>query len=590
MKVNPVNKEPLYRLFSYLPPYKGYIFLALIAMVIAAATSSLMALLMGKLTDLGFYQKNGLVAIWAPIALIGISVLHGGGQFCSSYLLQMVSQKVLVQIRGLMFDNMIRWPEETVQQEQSGRVVSRFVNEASQALSSASEVLTVLVRDSLQVIALMCVLLWHNWQLTAVTLVVAPFLVVILRTVSKKLKKLTSDSQVTFGAMLNVLGETYKSERLIKVYDAYKFEAERFGHVNRRLQGLTMRQQVVKGLGTPLTQLVSMCGVSVVVFVALVQAQHGTLSLSEFVTYISAMLLMMPAIRKLANLNGTIARMAAAAESLFQMIDVPLEKDPGTKTLGRAKGKVEFRNVCYQYPQALEPSLKDFSLKVEAGSMVALVGASGAGKSTIINMIPRFMIPASGEILMDDIPQNELTLASIREQIAIVTQEVMLFDDTIAANIAFGAGREVSEEEIMKAAEAAYLLPLIQSLPEGINTRIGESGAKLSGGQRQRVSIARALLKNAPILLLDEATSALDTESEKYIQASLDKLRSGRTSFVVAHRLSTIVDADCIVVLDQGAIVETGTHFELLQKDGPYAHLYKIQFSKQVDKHHSEGK
>lgn len=586
MKVNSVNKEPLHRLFSYLPPYKGYIFLALIAMVIAAATSSLMALLMGKLTDLGFYQKNGLVAIWAPIALIGISVLHGGGQFCSSYLLQMVSQKVLVRIRGLMFDNMIRWPEETVQQEQSGRVVSRFVNEASQALSSASEVLTVLVRDSLQVIALMCVLLWHNWQLTAVTLVVAPFLVIILRTVSKKLKKLTSDSQVTFGAMLNVLGETYKSERLIKVYDAYQFEAERFGHVNRRLQGLTMRQQVVKGLGTPLTQLVSMCGVSVVVFVALVQAQHGTLSLSEFVTYISAMLLMMPAIRKLANLNGTIAKMSAAAESLFQMIDVPLEKDPGTKTLGRAKGKVEFRNVCYQYPQALEPSLRDFSLKVEAGSMVALVGASGAGKSTVINMIPRFMIPASGEILMDDIPQNELTLASIREQIAIVTQEVMLFDDTIAANIAFGAGREVSEEEILKAAEAAYLLPLIQSLPDGINTRIGESGAKLSGGQRQRVSIARALLKNAPILLLDEATSALDTESEKYIQASLDKLRSGRTSFVVAHRLSTIVDAGCIVVLDQGAIVETGTHFELLQKDGPYAHLYKIQFSKQADKQH----
>lgn len=590
MKVNSVNKEPLHRLFSYLPPYKGYIFLALIAMVIAAATSSLMALLMGKLTDLGFYQKNGLVAIWAPIALIGISVLHGGGQFCSSYLLQMVSQKVLVQIRGLMFDNMIRWPEETVQQEQSGRVVSRFVNEASQALSSASEVLTVLVRDSLQVIALMCVLLWHNWQLTAVTLVVAPFLVLILRTVSKKLKKLTSDSQVTFGAMLNVLGETYKSERLIKVYDAYQFEAERFGHVNRRLQGLTMRQQVVKGLGTPLTQLVSMCGVSVVVFVALVQAQRGALSLSEFVTYISAMLLMMPAIRKLANLNGTVAKMAAAAESLFQMIDVPLEKDPGTKTLGRAKGKVEFRNVYYRYPQALEPSLRDFSLKVEAGSMVALVGASGAGKSTIINMIPRFMIPVSGEILMDDIPQNELTLTSIREQIAIVTQEVMLFDDTIAANIAFGAGREVSEEEILKAAEAAYLLPLIQSLPEGINTRIGESGAKLSGGQRQRVSIARALLKNAPILLLDEATSALDTESEKYIQASLDKLRSGRTSFVVAHRLSTIVDADCIVVLDQGAIVETGTHFELLQKDGPYAHLYKIQFSKQVEKQHLDEK
>ena len=572
-----VKKEPLARLFAYLPPYKLYIGLAMVAMIIAAATSSLMALLMGKLTDLGFYQKNGLVAIWAPIALIGISLLHGGGQFCSSYLLQKISQKILVDIRSLMFDRMIRWPEETVQTEQSGRVVSRFVNEASTALSSASEVLTVLVRDSLQVIALLAVLLWHNWQLTAVTFLVAPFLVVILRTVSKKLKKLTSDSQVAFGEMLSILNETYKSERLVKVYDAYKFEEDRFAHVNRRMQGLMMRQQVVKGLGTPLTQLVSMCGVAIVVFVALLQAQRGALSLAEFVTYISAMLLMMPAIRKLANLNGTIAKMGAAAESLFQMI----EKDPGKKTLDRCRGDLEFRNVSYKYPLALEPSLRNFSLKAESGKMIALVGASGAGKSTIINMIPRFFIPTEGEILMDGIPQNELTLASIRNQIAIVTQEVMLFDDTIAANISFGAGREVSEEEIMQAAEAAYLRPLIESLPEGLNTRIGEAGAKLSGGQRQRVSIARALLKNAPILLLDEATSALDTESEKFIQASLDRLREGRTSFVVAHRLSTIVDADQIVVMDQGAIVEAGTHFELLKNDGPYAHLYKIQFSKQ---------
>lgn len=581
MKSIPIKKEPLMRLFSYLPPYKFYIFLALIAMIIAAATSSLMALLMGKLTDLGFYQKNGLVAVWAPIALIGISLLHGGGQFCSSYLLQKVSQDVLVKIRSLMFDHMIRWPEETVQTQQSGRVVSRFINEASQALSSASEVLTVLVRDSLQVIALLAVLLWHNWQLTAVTFLVAPFLVIILRTVSKKLKSLTSDSQVTFGQMLAQLNETYRSERLIKVYDAYKFEEDRFAHVNRRLKGLTMRQQVVKGIGTPATQLVSMCGVAIVVFVALLQAQKGQLSLAEFVTYISAMLLMMPAIRKLANLNGTIARMGAAAESLFEMIDIPLEKDPGTKEINRVKGDVEFKNVWYKYPNALEPSLKNFSLKAQAGKMIALVGASGAGKSTIINMIPRFMVPTQGEILFDGIPQNELTLASIRKQVAIVTQEVMLFDDTIAANIAFGAGRPVTEAEIMKAAEAAYLKPLLDSLPEGLQTRIGEGGSKLSGGQRQRVSIARALLKDAPILLLDEATSALDTESEKYIQASLDKLRQGRTSFVVAHRLSTIVDADQIVVMDQGAIVETGTHFELLENDGPYAHLYKIQFSHQ---------
>lgn len=581
MKAASIKKEPLARLFAYLPPYKAYIFLALVAMVFAAAASSLMALLMGKLTDLGFYQKNGLVAVWAPIALIGISLVHGGGQFCSSYLLQKVSQNILVKIRTLMFDHMIRWPEETVQEQDSGRVVSRFINEASQALSSASEVLTVLVRDSLQVIALMCVLLWHNWQLTAVTLIVAPLLVFILRTVSKKLKALTSDSQVTFGQMLSQLNETYHSERLIKVYNAYEFEQERFAHVNRRLKGLSMRQQIVKGLGTPATQLVSMAGVAIVVFVALLQAQRGQLTLAEFVTYISAMLLMMPAIRKLANLNGTMARMSAAAESLFEMIDIPLEKDPGDKTIDRIKGAVEFKDVWYKYPNALEPSLKDFNLKVTPGSMVAFVGASGAGKSTAVNMVPRFMVPTQGQIFFDGIPQDELTLESIRRQVAIVTQEVMLFNGTIADNIAFGAGREVTEEEIMAAAEAAYLKPLIDSLPEGLQTHIGEGGSKLSGGQRQRVSIARALLKDAPILLLDEATSALDTESEKYIQASLDKLRKGRTSFVVAHRLSTIVDADQIVVMDQGAIVESGTHFELLEKDGPYAHLYKIQFGKQ---------
>lgn len=578
---NKIQQAALYRLFSYLQPYKGYIFLALIAMVMAASGSSLMAVLMGKLTDLGFYQKNGFVAIWAPLALIAISIVHGGGQFCSAYLLQKVSQSILVKIRNLMFDNLIRWPEETVQSRPTGMVIAKFVNEASIALSGASEVLTVMVRDTIQVIALLVILVWHNWQLTLVTFIVAPALVLILRFVSKKLKELTTNSQNTFGQMLTLLTETYNSERLIKIYNAFELEKNRFGHVNRRLQGLEMRSQVVRGLGTPTTQLVTMIGVAVVVFFALYQAQKGLLTLSEFVTYISAMLLMQPAIKKLAGLNGTIAKMSAAAESLFKMIDTPIEKDPGTRVLERAKGKVEFRNVCYQYPQALAPTLKDFNLKVEPGKMIALVGASGAGKSTVINLIPRFMVPSSGEILFDDIPQSELTLESIRRQIAIVTQEVMLFDDTIAANIAFGAGRPVTEEEIMKVAEAAYLKPLLDSLPDGINTRIGESGSKLSGGQRQRVSIARALLKDAPILLLDEATSALDTESEKYIQASLDELRVGRTSFVVAHRLSTIVDADQIVVMDNGAIIECGTHFELLENDGPYANLYRIQFRHQ---------
>lgn len=342
-----------------------------------------MALLLGKLTDLGFYEKNGLVAIWAPLALIGISILHGGGQFGSNYLLQKVSQSVLLQVRLTMFNKMIHWPDETVQKEQSGRVISRYVNEASQALSSASEVLTVMIRDSLQVIGLLLVLLWHNWQLTAVTFIVGPFLILILKAVSSRMKKLQTTNQETFGQMITLLTEIYQAERLVKIYNAYKFEEERFSHVNRKLKGLAVKSKVVQSLGTPLTQIVSMCGVAIVVFVALIQAQQEMLSFSEFVTYISAMLLMLPAIKKLANLNGNIAKMSAAAASLYDMIDIPVEKDPGDKTLGRIKGDVEFRNVTYQYPTAERPSLKNFNLKVKAGQMIALVGASGDRKSVV---------------------------------------------------------------------------------------------------------------------------------------------------------------------------------------------------------------
>ena len=316
MDTTKFQKEPLRRLFSYLPPYKWLIGAALISMIVSASTSPLMAMLLGKLTDLGFYEKNGLVAIWAPLALIGISILHGAGQFGSNYLLQKVSQSVLLQVRTEMFEKMIHWPDETVQKESSGRVISRYVNEASQALSSASEVLTVMIRDSLQVIGLLFLLLWHNWQLTAVTLVVGPFLILILKAVSTRMKKLQTTNQQTFGVMISLLTEIYQAERLVKIYNAYKFEEERFSHVNRMLKGLAIKSKVVQSLGTPLTQIVSMIGVAVVVFVALIQAQQNMLSFSEFVTYISAMLLMLPAIKKLANLNGNIARMSAAAASL----------------------------------------------------------------------------------------------------------------------------------------------------------------------------------------------------------------------------------------------------------------------------------
>lgn len=582
MKLSDAKKTPLMRLFAYFPPHKNKIFLAMLAMVVTASTSSMLVFLLGKVTDIGFYQKNAEVAFYAPLALIGISILQGFSQFASSYLLQMVSQSVLFELRNMLFERMIHWPDEAIRGQQSGRVISRFLNEASASLSDASEIITVMVRDVLQIIALVAVLIWYNWLLTLVTLVVAPALIYVLQTIHRKLKKITHSSQANFGKLIQVLTESFHAQRLVKIYDAYDFESDRFSQCNAETKRLTLKMRFIKGLGTPSTQVISMIGVAIVVFVALIQAQADEFSLSAFVTYIAALLMLMDPIRKLSQLNGSIAKMQAAAESLYSMVDIVEEKDPGTRVVGRVEGNVEFRHVSYQYESAPRPSLKDFSLKVKAGQTIAFVGASGAGKTTVINMIPRFLVPNEGEILFDGISQNEMTLSSIRRQIAMVTQEVILFDDTIAANIAYGAGENVDMDAVRAAADAAYLTPLIESLPEGFNTMVGEKGAKLSGGQRQRVSIARALLKNAPILLLDEATSALDTESEKYIQASLERLMEGRTSFVVAHRLSTIVNADLIVVLKDGEIAETGNHMELLEKNGIYANLYRIQFNKEA--------
>lgn len=580
-----VNKLPFFRdpyvsrLMGYLPPYTKKIIWAIVFMVIGSSSSSLIAILLGKLTDMGFYEHNPVIVWWTPIGLIGITLLHSGTQYLSNYILLKVSQDVLITIRSQMFRQMINWSSQTYQRYLSGKIVSKFVNEASGALGSAAELLTVMIRDSLQIVALTAILIYHNWLLTVVTLVISPFLFLILKWISKTVKRLALGSQNTMGEMSVAIQEAYEGQRVVKVYDAYEYEKSRFGSINEKLARLSVRMRAVKTAGTPLTQLVTMMGVSVVVVFALLQAQRGMLSMGEFTTYLSAMLLLMQPIRHLSSLNGTVATMSAASESVFKMIDEAPEVDTGTKTIERASGAVSFRNVTHVYDGSTTPALENFSLEVNPGETIALVGASGSGKTTLINLIPRFWDMTSGDILIDGISQKDLTLKSLRAQIALVSQDVILFDDTIAANIAYGCREKVTDEDIRRAAEAAYLLPFIESLPDGFNTRVGEGGAKLSGGQRQRVSIARALLKNAPILLLDEATSALDTESEKFIQASLDKLMQGRTSFVVAHRLSTIENAHRIVVMQNGHIVEVGTHAELIAKGGVYANLHNIQFS-----------
>lgn len=582
MKHIPILSNPyMMRLFRYLPPYKWLIIGAAAAMVVGGGASSLIALVLGKLTDMGFYDKDPSVIYWAPVALIGISILHGGSQYLSQFLLVRVSQNVLVQVRTLMFERVLHWDNRLIQENKCARIQAKFINEASTALGGAASIMTTIVRDSLQIVCLVCVLIYHNWRLTLLTFVVAPLLAILLRWVNKRIKRLTTQTQNIFGQLIGTLQESYEGQRVVKIYDGYEYETKRFLKVNNTLKDLSLRTQRVKAAATPLTQLISMSAVSVVVVVALLQAQSGSLTMGEFTTFLSAMLLLMPPIRHLSSLNGSTAAMTAAAESIFQTIDAESEKDPGSEKLVNYQGAVRFENVGFTYPGQEKPAVENFTLDVKPGEMIAFVGSSGSGKSTLINMIPRFWAPTLGEIYFDGVPQSELTLASLRSQIALVSQEVIIFDDTIAGNIAYGCKDKVTREQIERAAEAAALTDWLATLPDGLDTQVGTAGNRLSGGQRQRISIARAFLKDAKILLLDEATSALDTESERHIQQALDSLLKGRTSFVVAHRLSTIRNADRIVVMQNGRIAEIGTHEQLMEKNGVYHNLYSLQFSSQ---------
>jgi ATP-binding cassette, subfamily B, bacterial MsbA len=440
--------------------------------------------------------------------------------------------------------------------------------------------MTTAVRDSLSVVALLGVLLFYNWPLTLLTMAFAPLVGGILRVFSGRLRKLNVENQLMLGELTRAVQEAHEGSRVIKVYDGVGYETERLDRINGRLRRFAMKMQVAWSAATPATQLIAAVGLSIVISLALWQARLGRLSGGEFIMFLTSALLLLQPLRHLSALNGPIARMSAAADSVFEMIDSPQEADEGTREIERARGAIEFHRVGFQYAGASAAALQEVDLAVAPGETIALVGPSGAGKTTLINLIPRFIRPTSGQILIDGVDIGQLRLASLRRQVALVSQDVVLFDDTIAANIAYGACRGASMADVRAAAEAAFLLPLVESLPNGFDTRIGENAVKLSGGQRQRLSIARALLKDAPVLLLDEATSALDSESERFIQISLERLMRGRTTFVVAHRLSTIEHADRIVVLDAGRIVEVGRHADLLASSGLYASLYRIQFAK----------
>ena len=566
----------LTRLFHYALPYKWQLVMASVWIVGAASMSSLTATLLGRLTDLGFYEKESWVIAAAPATLIGVTLLYAVSTVMSTYLLTKISQSMLVTLRTELFARILHWPFANYQSHSTGLVCSKFVNEANIALGGAVSAAIILVRDSLQIIALFAVLFWQNWQLTLVALVVGPVGALIMRVISQRTKRIVKASQAAIAGILSRVQESYKAERLVKISDTYDFEMDRFRPINQKIRRTELKRQIMQGLGTPVTQVITMSGVAVVVAYALFEAQAGRLTIGEFITFLSAMMLLMPPLQHLAGLNATFASISVAAKSIFDTMDEAVEDDKGTVELKDVKGAIEFKDVHLTYPGTTREAIKGVTLSVRPGEHVALVGLSGSGKSSMVNLVPRFWSVTSGAVTVDGVNVEDCTLASLRNHIAVVSQNVILFDTTIRENIAYGMP-EVSEAAIEKAVEAAALTEVVAALPKGLDTPVGEAGGLLSGGQKQRISIARALLKDAPILILDEATSALDSESENQIKEALETLMRGRTCLTVAHRLSTIDRADRIVVMQDGVIVEEGTPAELLAKGGAYAWMVRLQ-------------
>ncbi|GKX59179.1 lipid A ABC transporter ATP-binding protein/permease MsbA [Leminorella grimontii] len=567
------------RLWPMIKPFRTGLIVAAVALIFNAGTDALMLSLLKPLLDEGFGKSESNVLAWMSVVVLGLMVARGITSYVSTYCLSWVSGKVVMTMRRRLFNHMMGMPVSFFDQQSTGTLLSRITYDSEQVASSSSGALITVVREGAYIIALFSMMFYNSWQLSLILLVLAPVVSVVIRFVSKRFRAISKNMQNTMGQVTASAEQMLKGHKEVLLFGGQEVETNRFDKVSNRMRQQGMKMVAASAISDPIIQLIASTALALVLFASSFPQIMDNLSAGTITVVFSSMVALMKPLKSLTNVNAQFQRGMAACQTLFAILDSETEKDEGTLKVDRVKGDVELRNVIFTYPTKEEPALKDISLTIPAGKTVALVGRSGSGKSTIANLLTRFYDIQSGEIFIDGHEIREYTLSSLREQVAVVSQNVHLFNDTIANNIAYARTERYSREEIEKAATMAYAMDFIKKMDLGLDTVIGENGVLLSGGQRQRIAIARALLRDSPILILDEATSALDTESERAIQAALDELQKNRTSLVIAHRLSTIEKADEILVIEDGRIVERGNHASLLSNGGVYAQLHRMQFS-----------
>ncbi|HAS6052322.1 lipid A ABC transporter ATP-binding protein/permease MsbA [Vibrio vulnificus] len=566
------------RLWTFIRLYKSGLAVAVVALIINAVSDTYMVSLLKPLLDEGFGRAESDFLRTLPLLVFGLMFIRGISSFVSTYCLSWVSGNVVMQVRRMVFNHYMQMPVSYFDKEKSGSLLSRITYDSEQVSAATSQALVSIVREGTSIIGLLVLMFYNSWQLSLVLILVAPVVAWAIGFVSKRFRKISKNMQTTMGIVTSSAEQMLKGHKVVLSYGGQEVEKSRFDVVSNQMRQQSMKLITAQAAANPIIQMIASIAIVVVLYLASVDTIKDQLTPGTFTVVFSAMFGLMRPLKALTNVTSQFQRGMAAAQTLFALVDLEPEKNTGTYSVERAKGEVNVKDISFTYEGAEKPALSHVSFDIPRGKTVALVGRSGSGKSTIANLFTRFYDVDSGEIQLDGVDVRDYELKNLRTQFALVSQNVHLFNDTIANNIAYAAGDKYSREDIERAAELAHAMEFISKMENGLDTVVGENGASLSGGQRQRVAIARALLRDAPVLILDEATSALDTESERAIQSALDELQKNKTVLVIAHRLSTIEKADQILVIDDGAVVERGSHSELIEKDGAYAQLNRIQF------------